>query len=254
MEQYYALVSDLLLNKLSQIKQFIKRHNPTIGLLTEVVLREFLKDHLPKSVSVEQGFIMAVTGELSKQCDILIYDSHNYAPFYRIDNVVIVPEKSVIAVIEVKTTINSAIFKEVVDYFENIRKITLAKTYLFVFNSPGLDQFGSLFRKYKHPRGRKEFDHDTFQYLPDEITGLKYSFHLKKSYVSVMRDAMGYDSWFLENSEGTEISALQLFFNSITGAIQEYPGSEAHRKLTYMHQPRPGYQVTSYRAIELFNA
>lgn len=75
MSNYFELVSQELLIKLAQVKSFITKHNPTIGVLTEEILRDFLKTHLPNFVSVEQGFIMGDDGMLSKQCDILIYDS-----------------------------------------------------------------------------------------------------------------------------------------------------------------------------------
>ena len=98
MVDYFQLVSDELLIRLNQVKKFIKKHNPTIGILTEEILRTFLKNNLPKSISVEQGFILSQNGEMSKQCDILIYDSHYFAPFYRINDIVVVPADSVIAV------------------------------------------------------------------------------------------------------------------------------------------------------------
>ena len=60
-------------------------------------------------VSVEQGFILSQNGKMSKQCDILIYDSHYFAPIYRINDIVVVPSDSVIAIIEVKTTITKKI-------------------------------------------------------------------------------------------------------------------------------------------------
>lgn len=62
MVDYFRLVSDELLIKLNQTKQFIRKHNSTIGILTEEILRAFLKTHLPKSVSVEQGFILSQSG------------------------------------------------------------------------------------------------------------------------------------------------------------------------------------------------
>jgi hypothetical protein len=253
MEEYYHLVSQVLLNRLEQVRQFIRKHNPTIGLLTETVVREFLKEHLPKKVSVEQGFILGVNGEITKQCDVLIYDGHNYAPFYRIDDVVIVPEAAIIAVIEVKTAMNHAIFVDTLKYFENIRGITLATTYLFMFNAPTLHQVGDLFLKYKHPGTYQQFDHDTFQYLPDEITGLSNSFHLKKSYVVIDRDAVGYDSWFFQNKEGTEISALQNFLTSISDTIENYYEKKQSRQLAYMSEVKSDYTLQSYQAFELFD-
>jgi len=39
MTNYFELLSLELLNKLNQVKIFIKKHNPTIGVLTEEILR-----------------------------------------------------------------------------------------------------------------------------------------------------------------------------------------------------------------------
>ena len=119
MSKYFNFVSAELQSKLAQVRSYITKHNPTIGVLTEEILRDFLKNHLPNLVSVEQGFVMSRDGEISKQCDILVYDSQTYAPFFRVNDIVVVPSESVIAVIEVKTTITKQIFHGVIDYFSS---------------------------------------------------------------------------------------------------------------------------------------
>jgi hypothetical protein len=250
MEEFYALVSDELLNKLKQIKVFIKKHSSTIGLLTEEILRTFLKNYLPKRVTVEQGFVRSKTGRLSKQCDIIIYDSHNYAPFYRINDVVVVPVDSVIAIIEVKTTLNKSIFRDTLIYFHDIKEITTAKAYLFIYKAPSIQSLNKLFLSYEHPDLRHEFDHDTFQYLPDEITAINNSYHLKKAYVDSGRDMAGYDSFVFENQEGTEIGALQNFFLSIYEEIELYnKGQNPGNRNTYHSKTN----IKNYFAFGLFD-
>jgi len=231
MIDYYRLVSEELLIKLRQIKQFIKKHGPTIGLLTEEILRSFLKEHLPKSISVEQGFILTQNGELSKQCDILIYDSDLYAPFYRINNLVVIPAVSVIAIIEVKTTINKKIFHDTIDYFSHIGMITSANKYLFIYNSCEISNLYSYFVSYKHKGTYQQFDHDTFELLPDEITGINKSYHLKRDYVIGERDMKGYSSYFYENHEKTEINALLNFYLSICNLVESYNISKCEGKI-----------------------
>ena len=66
------------------------------------------------------------------------------------------------------------------------------------------------------------FDHDTFQYLPDEITGINKSFHLRKDIVITDKDMVGYSSWFYEDSEGSEINALQTFYKSVSEVVESY--------------------------------
>jgi hypothetical protein len=255
MENYFKLVSEELLIKLNQTRQFINKHNSTIGVLTEEIIRSFLKTYLPKSVSVEQGFILSVEGEVSKQCDILIYDSNFYAPFYRINDIVVIPADSVIAVIEVKTTLTKAIFHDVINYFENINLITRAKTYLFVYNSCEITKLSGYFHSYKHKGKYQEFDHDTFQLLPDEITGINNSYHLKKDCIVFDRDMMGYSSYFFEDKEGQEINALQNFFISVYSVIEEF--NKSSMALDKSRIDRDSYykkgDLKSYFAIELFN-
>ena len=107
--EYYRLYVEELHNKLLQIKQFVYTHNLTIGQFAEDLLRDLLEKLLPKKVSISQGFILGK--ELcSHQCDILIYDSHNFAPLFKTNSLVVLPAKSVFAVIEVKTSIGKRQF------------------------------------------------------------------------------------------------------------------------------------------------
>ncbi|ANB73896.1 hypothetical protein AYM40_17140 [Paraburkholderia phytofirmans OLGA172] len=222
MSNYFDFISQELLGKLRQVKVYIKKHNPTIGLLTEEILRDFLRKHLPKVVSVEQGFIIGNNNEMSRQCDIIIYDSQAYAPFYRINDVVVVPAESVLAVIEVKTSITKKIFHDAINYFFELRNFGSARTYLFIFNSLNIRKIGDFLNSYKHPGDYHEFDWDTFQWLPDEITGVNSSFHLKKDMVIDDRDMMGYTSIYYEGLDGDEISALENFFLSIYGVVENH--------------------------------
>jgi len=221
MTNYFELLSLELLNKLNQVKIFIKKHNPTIGVVTEEILRDFLRRYLPKVVSVEQGFVLNQDGDLSRQCDIIIYDSNRFSPFYRINDIVVVPEESVIAIIEVKTTINKQIFHKTIEYFSELgyRK---ARTYLFIYNSQEIGTISNYFHSYRHKGLYQLFDHDTFQLLPDEITGINSSYHLRKDGVITDTDQIGYASWHYEDLEGTEINALQHFYLSIYSLVEEH--------------------------------
>lgn len=252
MSNYFGFVSHELLSKLAQVKSYITKHNPTVGILTEEVLRNFLRDYLPKIVSVEQGFILNGNGELSKQCDILIYNSQTYAPFYRVNDIVVVPSESVIAVIEVKTTINRKIFHDAIDYFQSLPYLENAKKYLFIFNSSTLGKIRSYFHSYKHKGDYQSFDHDTYQLLPDEITGINSSFHLKKDYIDTGSDMFGYSSLFYEDSEGTEINALQHFYLSIYTIVESYIEFNFKKTKTQERSDYYEMKLKSYFAIELF--
>lgn len=255
MSHYFDHVSQELHSKIAQAKVYITRHNPSTGALAEAVLRQFLKEHLPGGVGVKQGFIVDSLGNLSRQCDILIYDSHLYAPFYQTGDLAVVPVEAVIAIIEVKTSINKKTFHDVLRYFRDLEKFKLqARTYLFMFNAPTLETINRNFHSYNHPGDYQSFDHDTFQFLPDEITGLNHSYHLQKDYVVEEWDAVGYLSYFYQDAEGTEINALERFFLSVYATVERY--LEAKLPPTIQMAPRAAYHSSrashSIFAIDLF--
>jgi hypothetical protein len=257
-DNYFDLIANQLFNNLAQIKVFIKKHNPTIGILTEEIIREFLSDHLPNYVSVEQGFIINAENKVSKQCDILIYDSLNYSPLYRIKDIVVIPEASVLAVIEVKTTITKQIFHNVIDYFKEISKITTAEKYLFIYNSKEIHTIDSYFKNYRHVGDYQDFDHDTFQYLPDCITGLSSSYHLGKDLLPFNGDYFGYTSLAYKGIEGTEINALQHFYESISNLVSSYISERQQsdkvesESLLDLDRPIRKRELLHIKGIELF--
>ena len=251
---YFRLVAEDLLIKLKQVRGLIKRHGPTIGLVTEEVMRTFLRTHLPKSVSVEQGFILTPAGELSRQCDIIIYDSSRWGPFFRVNDVVIVPAESVVAVVEVKTTIDKDKFHKALGYFDSLGRVAGPPTYLFIFEALDVGHISDFLHNYKLPGDYKFWDHDTFQFLPDEIIGINESYHLKKDLVTLNeRDSMGYTSYFFADAKGTEVSAIQSFYLSLYQRVHQ----TVNLKPLERAAPLDGYLkesgLTHIRAIELFD-
>lgn len=257
MVDYFRLVSEELFIKLNQVKTFIKKHNPTIGILTEEILRTFLQNYIPKGVSVEQGFILNKKGELSKQCDIIIYDSELYAPFYRINDIVVVPAESVISIVEIKTTVNKQIFHQVIDYFKSFTEIIEPQTgkHLFIYNAPTVSNLNSYFHNYKHPGDYQSFDHDTFYELPDTITGISNSYYLRRDYVVFDRDMMGYLSYNYETEKNVDISSLELFYSKIYREVETYLKSKivSEYKMTSREEYQESRNLKSLFAIELFD-
>jgi uncharacterized protein DUF6602 len=84
-------------------------HNPEKGRLNETHLVKTLRRYLPPKFGIGTGFIVAAGSPIieSSQCDIIIYDAVNNAPFYSSDAWQIYPIEMVYAVIEVKTTLTT---------------------------------------------------------------------------------------------------------------------------------------------------
>lgn len=101
-------------------------HRGLKGHEAEKLVKEFLRNHLPKRFDVGSGFIIDPKGDVSKQTDVVIYDAFN-CPMYRVsDDAAFFPSDNVAAVVEVKSKLNK---KELFNAFENIAAAkSLAKT------------------------------------------------------------------------------------------------------------------------------
>lgn len=87
------------------------------GTHCEVLLREVIRKHLPKRFSVDKGYIHGASGngaaiERCPEIDILIHDTEQYAPIFRMDDFAIVMPEAVAGIVQVKRTLTSATLKE----------------------------------------------------------------------------------------------------------------------------------------------
>lgn len=224
--EYYRLRAEELHNKLLQIKQFNIKHNLTIGMLAEELLRDSLKMLLPQKASISQGFI--TNGEsCSPQCDIIIYDSQNFAPLFKTESLVVLPANSVIAVIEVKTTIGEKQFHKTLKDFSLLHSMGIKEKYLFIYNSSSVQTLKNYFFSETNKEqncsqeeistGLGKYDYDNYEELPEAIINLKpqHEFLLKKDYVITNRDMMGYTSLILNDNTNKPISCLEEFMEML---------------------------------------
>lgn len=80
----------------------------------------FLRKYLPPQFGVCSGFIIDNEMNISPQTDVIIYDKH-VSPIFSIQNERIFPMECVLAVIEVKSNLNS---NELGDSIKKLKKIS----------------------------------------------------------------------------------------------------------------------------------
>ncbi|MBS1596068.1 MAG: hypothetical protein JST90_17280 [Bacteroidetes bacterium] len=177
--QYYGSLADEVRVKSEKIS-FLVSHGQTVGNYREVILRELLKKYIPKKFAIATGFIEG----LSKQIDIIIYDSHNHSPTFIEGELVVVKREAVRAIIEVKSTLDSTNLKESLQDFYNITRGGIFKPTIPVFK--GIFAFDSTYSNvsslansirdfYTKPFFVEEVQHDMInrvQYLFQEITSV----------------------------------------------------------------------------------
>lgn len=105
------------------------------GMACEVLIRQLIRNTLPTQFSVDKGFIYGRRAENddsrhSPEIDILIHDSHTYAPLLRIDDFVIVQPAAVRGIVQVKRTMTSATLEKamtnVVEAKQHLRDCTIS--------------------------------------------------------------------------------------------------------------------------------
>lgn len=94
------------------------KHKGDRGTNREVILREFLKDHLPRRYGIAKGEILTRDGDHSHSADIIVFDALNCPVLYSEDTA-IVPIEGVYGVIEVKSRLSK---EGLVSTAEKLRK------------------------------------------------------------------------------------------------------------------------------------
>lgn len=217
--EYNQLFRNRLLELQNQLKQarcVIPNHMPSFGFMAEEILRSFLKSVLPQKVAVGQGFVEC-DGELSCQCDIILYDAINYAPVYSFGEIVIVPYNSVFAVIEVKTSISAKRFGDVLFAFERLNQIGVSNKFLFLYEGCKIKTLRKYFYGKYTPVCGCSYDYDDFYSLPDAIVSLNNDYYLSKSFVETAdgREGIGYMSFFTYDNSDKTIACLQGFVGKL---------------------------------------
>ena len=98
-------------------------HTGEKGRLHEHVTANLLRNIAPKKCAFGTGFIINSQGDISPQCDIVIFDEQHNRPLLADMDVNVFPIECVYAVVEVKTTLRHDELKKTLDKICQIRKM-----------------------------------------------------------------------------------------------------------------------------------
>jgi hypothetical protein len=82
-------------------------HPGEFGEYREDILKRFLTLYIPENYGISSGFIIASNGDISHQCDIIIYDKRKTPKIQNLANQRFFPIETILGVGEIKSTINS---------------------------------------------------------------------------------------------------------------------------------------------------
>lgn len=208
-----------LLNDLEQARQMLPNHMPSFGSVAESILKNHLTSFLPQKVSVCQGFVEC-NGEVSNQCDIILYNANDFAPIYSYGDIKVINHQAVYAVIEVKTGIDSRRFCEVLHGFERLTKLCVQNKFLFIYEGCTITTLKNYFHCKQSPYYSTILDKDDFEALPDAIISLKHDYYLAKDHIQTERnDMFGYMAYYAIDHSNKAIACLQGFTEKLLSIV-----------------------------------
>lgn len=130
--EFYEMLLKLRLSYTNEVVAKIQRlddligeaHSYTVGSYKEHVIREQVVRITPRKFSVNTGFVVgnrSGTITRSKQIDVLIWDSTNYAPIVQAGELVVIQPEALRAAVEVKGMLDH---EELEDAINNLESLT----------------------------------------------------------------------------------------------------------------------------------
>lgn len=116
-----GLAKQMLLD-FDQIKREII-HKGERGTQQEETLKEFLGRYLPKKYGVGRGEIINSQNQVSRQCDVVIYNALESPLLLIREGYQLFPVEAVLATIEVKSSFNHRSIAETIDNIASVRNI-----------------------------------------------------------------------------------------------------------------------------------
>jgi hypothetical protein len=124
LSQYYKGILGQLNSEVQLINRLFK-HNGVKGDGNETAIRDLIIKFLPKKYAVGSGIVIDRNGNQSRQCDIIIYDNHNYPELLSMSTCKFYPVDLVYAVIEVKTSLDSEKSKIAIQNIDSVLKLDI---------------------------------------------------------------------------------------------------------------------------------
>lgn len=122
LQDYWRGIAQQLQAEVDFVNSTIE-HQASKGAGNELALRRGIAELLPDRFGVDTGIVIDRNGKQSKQCDIIIYDKHNYPGLLALRTTHLFPVDIVYAAIEVKTTLTTCEIDSSIDNIESVKSL-----------------------------------------------------------------------------------------------------------------------------------
>lgn len=213
---------------ITEARHLFDKHKPSIGFVGEYLLRKSLHSLMNQSYGICQGFVIC-NGEISRQCDVIIYTKGKNSIHKSYGELKIVNAESVVAIIEVKSSISKETFHSTLKAFEQLYALRVTNCFLFVYGTLSRRRMSDWLLSYKCPYLCTEqhlvtesylYDWPDMEWLPNSILALESNKYFKLGHISADNgDWGGYTALNIKDGKDATISCLQEFFSDIVTPI-----------------------------------
>lgn len=228
-EDSYRQQAKILIKKMIEARKLFAKHKPSIGYVGELLLLQVLRNLLPKECGICQGFILNnninTEDKLSTQCDIIVFRKEKGSIAYSIGDLKVINASYVIAVIEVKSSLNENSFLTTLEAFEKLQEIKVMHKFVFVFGKLSRRSLRRWFFQYRFPKNSNEevlvmdtalYDWSDMEWLPESILSLEsHNLFVLDHLQDDNNDYVGYASYKIADKTNKEISCLQQFLSNV---------------------------------------
>lgn len=99
------------------------RHAGEYGMFREAIVRDFLKFVVPRSLDMSTGFVITGMNDVSKQCDVIIFDSKMTPLYQEGDRQRFFPIESIFCMGEVKSTLSRSQLAEALNKLAAVKAL-----------------------------------------------------------------------------------------------------------------------------------
>lgn len=221
-EEYCRAEAIKLLSSIAYAREWLYIHKPSLGAYGEFLLLDIINKGLSPGFIACQGFITSVNGETSKQMDLIICRRNN-SIIKSFGNTKIVRGDSVIAVIEIKSSITQKTFNTTLDAFKDLQRMGITNTYLFVYGKLTKNRIQRWLYSYKSKTQDEYivtaeylYDWPDKEWLPNAIVTIESnSLYALSVNPYANGDWFGYLSLNIVDNNNDRISSLQVFLNIV---------------------------------------
>lgn len=227
-EDKYRQQAKVFLRRMTEAKLFFDKHKPSIGFVGEYLLRNSLYSLMSQSYGICQGFV-TYRGNISRQCDIIIYRKGKKSIHKTYGELKIVNSESVVAVIEVKSSISKEAYHSTLKAFEQLFALRVTNCFLFVYGQLTQRKLSNWLFSYKYPNSCAEphiisdsylYDWSDIEWLPNSVLALESNKYFKIDHILTDNgDWVGYTALNIKDSKDARINCLQEFFSDIVMSI-----------------------------------